>query len=309
MPHFSVIMPVYNKYPYLQKAVESVLAQNYGDWELILVENGSTDGSGALADSFSDPRITILHQKHTGVSIARNRGVEQASAPWICFLDSDDWWEPSFLAEMDGLITRHPDAGLYSTSYYIAKHGRRRVAPTGIDETFAEGEIDYFAQYASSLCMPVCVGTVCLSKNIFDELGGFNPDLHIGEDFDLWIRIAIRHTVVILNKPLFTYNQDVVPKYRSTQQLHSPEHHFLWHCIYPDAPEKIKILLDRLTAYNLLPYYLSRRYHKDTMPLLQSVDWNNIPKTLRRPYQRPLWVERIKYLVTKALATVRNLVR
>lgn len=309
MPRFSIVMPVYNKRPYLRKAVESILSQTCEDWELILIDNGSTDGSGELATTFKDHRINHLYQEHSGVSTARNVGVEHASAPWLCFLDADDWWEPTFLEEMAGLIERHPEAGLYTTGYFIFKHGQKKVAPTGLDDTFHEGEIDYFTLYAGTLCMPLCIGTVCLPTKLFIELQGFNANLHLGEDFDLWVRIVSTHKVVALNKPLFTYNQDVSPKYRSTRQLHSPEHHFLWHLATTTPDGKLKQLLDRMTAYSLLPYYLSRRYHDATLPLLKGIDWNNLPSQLHQPYLRPLWLERSKYLVTNALVRLRGLVK
>ena len=299
-------MPVYNKRAYLRKAVESVLAQTFGDWELVMVENGSTDGSDVLAASFDDPRITLLRQAHTGVSAARNSGVAHSAAPWVCFLDADDWWEPTFLEEMAGLTDRHPGAGLYTTRYYIVKNSVRRLAPHAVGDTFAEGEIDYFRCYADTLCMPLCVGSVCMPRRLFDELRGFRTDLHLGEDFDLWVRIALRHSVVLLNRPLFNYNQDVAKKYRSTQQLHPPQHHFLWHVDYPDAPESFKVLIDRLTAYNLLPYYLSRKYHDATLPLLDRVDWAAVPEELHRPYLRPLWWERLRECLMRAGAAAKG---
>ena len=100
--HFSVIMPLYNKATYVRKAVESVVRQTFGDWELIVVDDGSTDGSGEVVREIDDPRIRLVQQENSGVGAARNNGVAQSSAPWICFLDADDWWEPTFLEEMAG---------------------------------------------------------------------------------------------------------------------------------------------------------------------------------------------------------------
>ena len=119
MPRFSVIMPVYNKAPYVVKAVESVLSQTCGDWELIVVDDGSKDGSSDLVKPYRDPRIRLHRQENAGVSVARNTGAAMAGGEYLCFLDADDWWEPAFLAEMSGLIDRHPDGGIYGTSYWI----------------------------------------------------------------------------------------------------------------------------------------------------------------------------------------------
>ena len=127
MPHFSVIMPLYNKAPYVRKAVESVVGQTYVDWEMIIVDDCSTDGSAAIVEQFTDPRIRIVRlERNGGVGAARNRGVVESSTPLICFLDADDWWEPTFLEEIEGLIERYPNAGIYGTGYYIVKNGEKR---------------------------------------------------------------------------------------------------------------------------------------------------------------------------------------
>ena len=151
MIHFSVIMPLYNKAPYVRKAVESVVGQTCRDWELVVVDDGSSDGSGEVVAGVADARIRIIRQENAGVGAARNRGVAESSAPYICFLDADDWWEPTFLEEMTGMIERNPNAGIYGTSYYIVKNGRKRPAPIGVDEGFTEGEINYCQVYAKTL--------------------------------------------------------------------------------------------------------------------------------------------------------------
>ena len=116
MPRFSVIIPLYNKAPYVRKTVESVLRQTFDDYELVIIDNGSNDGSSEIVASFTDPRIRIVRlEENVGVSNARNKGVSLSSSPYITFLDADDWWEPTFLEEMARLIERHPDAGIYGT--------------------------------------------------------------------------------------------------------------------------------------------------------------------------------------------------
>ena len=302
MPLFSVIMPLYNKAPYVRKAVESVMGQTYNDWELIVVDDGSTDGGGEVVASIDDDRIRLIRQNNSGVSTARNNGVSASSAPYICFLDADDWWEPTFLEEMAGLIKRYPGAGIYGTSYYIVKNGHRRIAPIGVAEGFTEGEINYCQVYTKTLCMPLTSISVCLPRTVFDEMKGFSPQLTMGEDFDLWIRIVLKHKVVLTNKPLSNYNQDANPTFRGIRRLHAPEHHFLWHLEYLNLKGDAKSLIDRLTAYGLVPYYLSHQYHKATLPLLNRVDWDTLPVSLRKTYQNPLFLERMKHrLLTTAV--------
>ena len=299
MPRFSVIIPLYNKAPYVGKTVESVLGQTFGDYELIIVDNGSNDGSHEIVAAFTDPRIKIVRlEENVGVSNARNKGVAMASAPIVTFLDADDWWEPTFLEEMAGLIERHPDAGIYGTGYYIVKNGKKRLAPIGVDEGFEEGEINYCAVYAKTLCMPLTSITVAMPKAVFDETGGFKPHLKLGEDFDLWVRIALKHKTVFLNKPLSNYNQDVDVTYRGTHHLRDPKEHMLWNLGYLEPEEKTnadyKQLIDNLRTYSLLPYLLTKQYRSAARQELAKVDWSRQPANTARLYRLPVGILRLR---------------
>ena len=294
MSKFSVIMPLYNKAPYVRKAVESIVEQTYRDWELIVVDDGSTDGGGDIATAIADPRIRLVRQENAGVGAARNRGVALSEGSLLCFLDADDWWEPTFLEEMAGLVERHPDAGIYGTSYWIVKNGRRRQAPIGVDEGFTEDEINYCQVYAKTLCMPLWTGAVCIPQTIFDETGGFPVGITLGEDFLLWIRIILKHKAVLLNKPLSNYNQDVDITYRGTHHLHPPERHMLWHMGEYEPLERsnpdYKQLVDNLRCYNMMNYLLDRRYRSAARTELAKVDWTRQPAKMRRLYQWPIWL-------------------
>ena len=310
-PYFSIIMPLYNKASYVRKAIESVLGQTYGDWELIVVDNGSTDGSGDIAASFTDHRIRIIRlEENIGPGGARNYGVKECLSPYICFLDADDWWEPTFLEETAGLIERHPDAGIYGTGYWIVKRGEKRLAPIGVDKNFKEGEINYCRVYAHTLCMPLTSITVAIPKKIFEESGGFKPHLRLGEDFDLWIRIALKHKVVLLNKPLSNYNQDVDVTYRGTNHLRDPKEHMLWNLDYLEPLEKInpdyKQLIDNLRTYGLMPYLIDSRYSDAAQQELAKVDWKRQPAATRRLYQQPIWCLRLRACFLKTGSKIKQ---
>lgn len=294
MPHFSVIIPLYNKAPYVAKTVESVLAQTHGDYELIIIDNGSTDGSNGVISQFTDPRIQIVRlEENVGVSNARNKGVELSTAPYITFLDADDWWEPTFLEEMAALIERHPSAGIYGTGYYIVKNGKKRVAPIGVEDGFTEGEINYCRVYAKTLCMPLTSISICMPRTVFAEAGGFPAGIKLGEDFLLWIRVALKHKVVLLNKPLSNYNQDVDVTYRGTHHLHPPEQNMLWQLGEYEPLEKTnsdyKQLIDKLRTYSLMNYLLDKRYRDAARKELSKVNWINQAKKIRQLYQKPIW--------------------
>ena len=311
MSQFSVVIPLYNKAPYVGKTVESVLVQTFGDYELIIVDNGSTDGSTDIVTRFEDARIQIHRlEENVGVSNARNKGVSLSTSPYIIFLDADDWWEPTFLEEIAGLIERHPGAGIYGTGYWIVKNGKKRLAPIGVEEGFTEGEINYCQVYAKTLCMPLTSITVAIPRAVFDETGGFKPHLKLGEDFDLWIRIALKHKVVFLNKPLSNYNQDVDVTYRGTHHLRDPKEHMLWNLEYLESEEKTnsdyKQLIDNLRTYGLMPYLLTTQYRSAARKELNKVDWNLQSKATRRLYKRPIAYLKLRMKIQKLGSNIKQ---
>ncbi len=287
-------MPLYNKAPYVAKAVESVRAQTCGEWELIVVDDGSKDGGGDIVLKYSDPRIRLHRQENAGVSVARNNGVAMATGEYVCFLDADDWWEPTFLEEMSGLIGRHPDAGIYGTNYWFVKNGQKRPSTIGFEKGFEEGEVNYCRLYASTLCMPLWTGAVCMPKHVFEEIGGFKPGLKLGEDFVLWVHTALKHKVVLTRKMLSNYNQDVDVAWRGTHRVHRPEDHMLWNLDDLKAEEKTnpdyKQLIDNLRVYNMQFYIVDRRYRKQAREMLAQVDWSRQPARMRRLYSLPAWL-------------------
>ena len=308
-------MPLYNKAPYVRKAVESVVGQTYADWELWVVDDGSTDGSGEAVKALNDSRIHYFRQANAGVGAARNRGVALSGeaafrSPYLCFLDADDWWEPTFLEEMAGLIARHPDAGIYGTGYYIVKNGKKRVAPIGVDEGFAEGDINYCRVYARTLCMPLTSISVCMPRAVFDASGGFPTDIRLGEDFLLWVHIALKHRVVLLNKPLSNYNQDVDVTYRGTHHLHDPKEHMLWHLgdLEPleQANPDYKQLVDNLRTYSLRLYLIDRHYRAAARRELAKVDWSRQPDSTRRLYRMPVVLLALREKILKLGSRVKQ---
>ena len=249
---FSVIIPLFNKAPYIRKALESVFAQTYIDYELIIVDDGSTDGSFTIAKQFIEEGLKIkgsedevkgkensgaetngyklapinyklIRQANSGVSAARNAGVAQAQGEYLAFLDADDWWEPTYLEHMAQLIEDYPDAGLYACNYVYYKPGKTHVALN-----ISTGYINYPKAYYESDAMPVWTGAAMIPRKVYDEMGGFPIGIKLGEDFLLWSKIALHYSVAFLNEPLAWYNNDVPVNLRATRNLHHPNNHMLF---------------------------------------------------------------------------------
>ncbi len=285
---FSIIIPLYNKAAYIEKAIQSVLTQTYQEFELIVVDDGSKDIAPIPPDrgfknsplecmELMGNKARYIRQENQGVSVARNNGVKLAKYPFIAFLDADDWWEPTYLEEMKALVEAYPQAGIYGSGYYIIKNSQKRIAPIGIESNFEMGIINYFQVYSKMLFMPLWTGATVIKKSIFESENGFKPQLKLGEDFDLWVRVAIKFPVAFLNKPLAYYNQDVELENRAIgEKLYEPDAHIL----FGDYGELYKnqdfrFLYERLALYGLLPYYLQGKNKKEVNLILSGINWKN----------------------------------
>ena len=185
----SVIIPLYNKEHYIEDTIKSVLAQTYSNWEAIIIDDGSTDSSAQIAQSFNDPRIRFYKQTNQGVSRTRNRGIELATGEYIAFLDADDQWMPNYLHTMNSLAEQYPNYSVFCSAHdghYI------HSLPSGVSV------IDDHCKY------PFIYWTGCMliKKEIFNEIGGFREGIQLGEDRDMWLRIACKYPTIYLNEEL-----------------------------------------------------------------------------------------------------------
>jgi len=206
----SVVIPLYNKARHIKRAINSVLAQSYTDFELIIVDDGSTDGSGELARQVTDPRIRLIAQPNVGAGAARNTGILAARAELVAFLDADDEWLPNFLETVMGLQARHPTAGIYATAYRICQKGKTvRIAFLGCVASPVGGLLeDYFR---AALGPPaVCASAVMIPKRVLAEVNFFPVGIKRGEDIETWAAIALRHRVAWSPVEAAVYHQSAI---------------------------------------------------------------------------------------------------
>ena len=290
---FSVVIPLFNKSAYVEKAIESVLRQTLSGFELIIVNDGSTDDSVAKVARFTDARLTLINQANQGVSTARNNGASHARFEYIAFLDADDWWDERFLAEMKTLITDFPEAALYGSGYFVVKNGMNTPAQVGVLPGFKAGYINYFDVYARTFWVPVNCSFVVVKKSVFKESGGFTPTLRFGEDLDLWLRIALKYPVGYVNKRLAYSNQDAETANRALgmDKYWTKTEHVLFNLDYLSEQEQnnpaLKRLLDGLRVRSLQPYYLNGWYSQEVKTMLSQVDLARQPLHYRFVYQWP----------------------
>lgn len=200
----SVVIPLFNKARYVRRAVDSVLAQDYGAFELIVVNDGSTDQGPQIVRAYGDPRIRVIDQTNQGVSSARNRGIGAARGDLIAFLDADDEWLGDFLSTIAGLAARFPAAGVYVTGYRLLKAGQGVYLNLSIKGKRATSGC-YF-DFAGSQPL-VSASSVAVSRAAFSEVGGFRVDFHLDEDVDMWFRLGLRHAFAYSPRICALYHQ------------------------------------------------------------------------------------------------------
>lgn len=188
---FSVVIPLYNKELSIRNTIQSVLDQTCQDFEIVVVNDGSTDNSAAVVEAIEDDRIRLIHQKNQGVSAARNRGIEEAGYEWIAFLDGDDLWEKSHLQEISLMMQKFPGEKVFVTSFEYSD--KRPMFRHPRSEPIFKVE-NYFKEAMKESLMWTSI--VVVHKSCIDQVGGFDEGLRWGEDWDLWARLARRFSVV-----------------------------------------------------------------------------------------------------------------
>lgn len=207
IPGISVVMPLYNKERDVDRSIDSVLMQSFRDFELIVVDDGSTDSSVAKAMAIQDPRIRLIRQSNRGVSAARNRGVSESRCALVSFIDADDEWLPGFLAKIIELRANYPHAKVYATSYLRrSSDGMQSEAILHADcADFREGILENYFSVAARSDPPIWSSAVAVDRAALKEIGGFPEGVRCGEDLLTWARLAIRWPVAYSKQPLAVF--------------------------------------------------------------------------------------------------------
>jgi glycosyltransferase involved in cell wall biosynthesis len=229
VPSVSIIIPTYNRQEYVQEAIDSVLAQTYTDYEIIVVDDGSTDGTGEALQARYGSRIRYLWQENQGESVARNHGIELAQGEYIAFLDSDDLWLPSKLEQQVAYLEASQNVGmLFARAWLIDEHGARYGEDPHVTSRRTPRSLtinDLLMQ--NSVSGP---STVLIRREALANSGGFDPEIKYGEDWDLWLRVVQTAPIHAIEIPLAS-----IRRHRQTQSY------------YPDTSAKIRwVLRDHL---------------------------------------------------------------
>ncbi|WP_201538785.1 glycosyltransferase family 2 protein [Psychrobacter frigidicola] len=188
---FTVVIPLYNKELSIKNTIQSVLNQTYQDFEIIVIDDGSIDGSAKIVKSISDDRIRLVSQSNQGVSAARNCGIRKARHEWIAFLDGDDLWEDNHLEEVKKMMRMFPDEKIFATSFRYSDE-RKMFRHSRKNSIFI---IENYFKEASKENI-ICTDVITINKICFDHVGVFNESMTRGEDTDLWVRLARNYNII-----------------------------------------------------------------------------------------------------------------
>lgn len=203
MPKVSVIIPAYNAITYLPETLENLLNQTYDDFEAIVINDGSTDGTFEWVSQIKDARVRSISQANQGLAGARNTGINNAKGEYIAFIDADDLWEPSKLEKQVKILDEHPQVGLvYTWVAYI----NEKSEPTGrVFQNQAEG---YVWKELTQHNIVECGSVAMVRRDCFDSVGLFDRNLgSYVEDWDMWLRIAPNYEFKVIKEPLVYYRQ------------------------------------------------------------------------------------------------------
>ena len=213
--NISVIIPLYNKATEIAITLHTVLAQSLQPREIIVVDDGSTDGSAEIVESIGSPLVRLIRQENRGVSAARNRAMREATGEWVALLDGDDMWGAEYLATVAEMIERWPKCGAYGTAFMI--DDGNNCVPARCCEKM--GVVDFFAE--SMTCYVLIPSATTLRRDLALELGGFPEGMRMGEDQFLWTKIARVADVCFMPKPQVIYSRTATNR---SAVIYRPEH-------------------------------------------------------------------------------------
>jgi glycosyltransferase involved in cell wall biosynthesis len=251
MSQLTVGLPVYNAMPYLPETVNSLLAQSRSDFDILIIDDGSTDGSGEYLDSLTDPRFRVFHQENSGLTATLNRMLTEVRTPWLVRQDADDIAYPDRIKIIAEYIGRYPEAGMfYSLADYYPKGAsvgtfRTTVANPGVLRNLSH------AGYLLAICHP----TVCLNVEKTMKLGGYRFDLHV-EDADLWWRMALAYDIQLIQETLIGFRHNAGSVSHSNLEIQTINALYIQYLLvshlwgqtelpYEQAVAALEVLLDR----------------------------------------------------------------
>lgn len=206
MPFFSVIIPLYNKEKYIEKALKSILKQTFTDYEVLIINDCSTDKSAEIASTFLSEKVQLIHhEKNSGLAASRNTGIKKARANYVTFLDADDVWKPHFLEKIFQLIETFSEARIFATNYEEIWDQTVKKPHNG-SENLPEHFTGYVDFFKINLKQGIYNhGSVCVHKQVYEKVGFYNENIQLSQDLDFNIRANYQYKLAYDNSVQMSY--------------------------------------------------------------------------------------------------------
>lgn len=280
MPKYSVVISAYNKGDFIQKTVESVFNQTVDDYEIIIVNDASTDHSDRAIKALKNDRITYhILETNQGAGAARNKGIELASGSYIALLDGDDIWEPNYLEEINILIEKFPDHKVFATAITIQEHDGKRASQYSFSNPHNERHLslNYFtSSYKNTI---LTSSSTVIEKSVFPVVGNYNTTIKSGQDTDLWIRIGIAYPIGFSTKSLATYLDAPASLFKSIKSVKNRPNFVTYEAAEKDN-KALKKFLD-LNRFSLAVRAKLWNESKEAQFFIDRLDPSNLSPTQR----------------------------
>jgi glycosyltransferase involved in cell wall biosynthesis len=248
MPKFSVVISVFNKADFIEATLESVLAQTVRDFEVVILNDGSTDASEKYIQPFlTDPRCHYYSEENKGAAAGRNFVIKKAKGEFIALLDADDLWKPDYLEEQLRLIKKYPSEKVFATNSEVIDKGKTTPRQYSISLPEEDVVVDFFE--ASNLEAILHSSTTVIKREVFDIVGFYNPTIKSGQDTDLYVRIGLKYKVVFSRKICVQYHVIENSLFRTSKRLEDKPSFEAYEAFEADNP-RLKKFLD-LSRYSL----------------------------------------------------------
>lgn len=308
---FSIVIPLYNKQKSIVKTIQSVLMQTYPHYEIIIVDDGSTDNSVNQVKKLTDSRIRLIQKHNAGVSSARNRGIQEAKYEYIALLDGDDVWDKHYLEEQVKLIHDFPDAKMWGVNYADICDGNVFPYCQGVASDFRGYVNNYFGTTHGDLFW---TSAIVLKKDITECTDLFDERMAYSEDMDLWYRIILHSKVVFYNKVLAYYNKDAENRAEQNFYAHFEikrrmEYYLDKYVVYFKLHPAFAKFISLRTAWLILQgnYYFGNKYDRQaTDKIVKYLAYEYMPYKYRLIFRTPRYIGRVVYEMTKLLKKIKG---
>lgn len=299
--YFSIIIPLYNKKDTIGGTLLSVLNQTFQCYEILVIDDGSTDSSFDLVNNIKllNSNIEIVRKVNGGASSARNEGIRRAKYDLIAFLDADDIWEPTYLEEQANMVLDYPEADMWGTAWNYYKNDQIISCHNPIPNNFRGIILNYFKNNFHLFW----TSTTIIHKHVFYKIGFFDERIQMGEDLDMWSRIILNYTVAFNNANLAYYNQNAKNRIMNIKR--------------PDLSFCLPYYIDKFDSYHkthpyfikyihtfcagfILPYYFGTKNERQlSFRVIKQLDYLKISMKYTLLYRTPLLFGYIVYLLLR----------